>query len=210
MTSPRTPNWAPQSESAAGTMSVFSSLLAALRDCGRSRAFLQLEILALRHQLQVVERSQNRRLRLTRLDRMLWVWLSRVWWQWRSALVIVKPETVISWHRRGFRLYWGWKSRCRRGRPQVDREVRTLIRTMSTANPLWGAPRIHGELFETRRDSLASDRREIHGPAFQTTLADVAGLPGEPRAPAVAADFFVVPTATCRLLFVLVSELSRT
>jgi putative transposase len=76
------------------------------------------------------------------------VWLSRVWSQWRSALVIVKPETVIAWHRRGFRLFWTWKSRRRTGRPTVPRDVRTLIRTMSDANPLWGAPRIHGELLK--------------------------------------------------------------
>src|SRR5687768_3711174 len=129
-------------------MSVFSSFLATLRDCGRSRAILQLEILALRHQLHVLERTHARRLRLTRLDRLLWVWFSRVWSQWQSALVIVKPETVSGWDRRGFRLYWAWKSRHRPGRPQVDREVRALIRTMSTSNPVWGAPRIHGELLK--------------------------------------------------------------
>lgn len=86
-------------------MSAFSSFLATLRDCGRSRAVLQLEILALRHQLRVLERSNRRRLRLTPFDRLLWVWFSRVWSQWRVALVIVKPETVINWHRSGFRLF---------------------------------------------------------------------------------------------------------
>jgi hypothetical protein len=94
-------------------MFVFSFFLTALRDWGRSRATLQLEILALRHQLHVLERSHGRRLRLTRFDRLLWVWFSRVWSQWRGALVFVKPETVISWHRRGFRLFWAWKSRHR-------------------------------------------------------------------------------------------------
>jgi hypothetical protein len=165
-------------------MAVFRSLLATVRDCGRSRAILQLEILALRHQLQVLERSHKRRLRLTRFDRMLWVWFSRLRWQWRSALVIVQPETVISWHRRGFRLYWSWKSRHWTGRPPVDREVRTLIRTMSTANPLWGCPSPSRRVVETRCDGLANDRRDIHRPARTTTLADVADLPGEPRAPA--------------------------
>jgi hypothetical protein len=92
------------------------------------------------------ERSRRRRLRLSRADRLLWVWLSRMWNDWRAALVVVKPETVIAWHRQGFRRFWTWKSRRRVGRPTVRPDVRTLIRTMSTANPLWGAPRIHGEL----------------------------------------------------------------
>src|SRR5918995_5197813 len=98
-------------------MAVFKLSLAALRDCGRSRAILQLEILALRHQLQVLERSHRRRLRLTRFDRMLWVWFSRLWWQWRSALVVVDPQTVISWHRRGVCPYLGWENRHPTGRP---------------------------------------------------------------------------------------------
>ena len=117
-------------------MSVFISLLLTLRDCARSRAGLQLEILALRHQLHVLERSQARRLRLTRIERLLWIWLSRVWCHWRTALILVKPDTVIAWHRRGFRLFWTWKSRHRTRRPTVPHEVRTLIRTMSAANPL--------------------------------------------------------------------------
>src|SRR6266571_2747565 len=102
-------------------------------------------VLALRHQLQVLQRAQPRRVRLAKTDRWLWVVLSRIWTGWRTALVVVKPETVIAWHRQGFRLWWTWKSR-RLGRPSVPAEVRTLIRTMSQANPRWGAPRIHGEL----------------------------------------------------------------
>jgi hypothetical protein len=117
-------------------MSVLVSLLMTFRDGARSRAALQLEILALRHQLHVLERSQARRLRLTRVDRLLWIWFSRVWCHWRSTLVIVKPETVVAWHRRGFRLFWTWKSRHRTGRPTVARQVRALIGTMSAANPL--------------------------------------------------------------------------
>jgi hypothetical protein len=128
-------------------ISVFVSLLLTLRGCVRSRAALQIEVLALRHQLQVLERSRPRLLRLTRADRLLWAWFSRAWTEWRAALVIVKPDTVIAWHRQGFRLFWTWKSRRRVGRPSVPREVRALIRTMSHANPLWGAPRIHGELW---------------------------------------------------------------
>ena len=102
----------------------------------------------MRHQLAVLERARPGRLRLTRADRVLWSWLSQVWRGWRGALVIVKPATVIAWHRRGFRLFWRWKTRRRLGRPPVSLEVRRLIRTIAEANPLWGAPRIHGELLK--------------------------------------------------------------
>ncbi len=110
---------------------------------------MQLEILALRHQLAVLQRRTPKRPSLKSADRLLWVMLSRLWTQWRTALVIVKPETVIAWHRKGFRLYWRWKSRAgKSGRPCVSLEIRELIRQMGTANPLWGAPRIHGELLK--------------------------------------------------------------
>lgn len=128
--------------------SVIVSLLWTLRSSLRDRTVLQLEILALRHQLQVLERTRPRRIRLTRCDRLLWVWLSGVWREWRTAVVIVKPETVLAWHRQGFRLLWTWKSRHRQGRPAVPADIRALIRTMSVMNPLCGAPRIHGELLE--------------------------------------------------------------
>jgi len=113
------------------------TVLFSVRDCFRARAVLQAEILALRHQLLVLQRSsRGRRLRLRWADRVLWVWLSRLWNDWRSALLLVKPETVIAWHRKGFRLYWNWKSRRHReGRPCVAPEVRNLIRKMSLANP---------------------------------------------------------------------------
>jgi hypothetical protein len=127
-------------------MPIVVSVLLSLRSLVRSRAALHLEILALRHQLQILERSRRPRLRLTAADRLLWVWFSRIWTQWRPALVLVQPDTVVAWHRRGFRLFWTWKSRHRTGRPTVPADVRALIRTMSRANPLWGAPRIHGEL----------------------------------------------------------------
>ena len=125
--------------------SVLVSFLLTLRTAARSRAELQLEVLALRHQLQVLQRTRPRRIRLAKTDRWLWVVLARIWTGWRTALVVVKPETVIAWHRQGFRLWWTWKSRRRIGRPTVPADVRTLIRTMSQANPRWGAPRIHGE-----------------------------------------------------------------
>ena len=122
--------------------SLLLSFLRSFRVYFQSRADLQTEILALRHQLQVLERLRPRRLRLTRTDRLLWIAISRIWRDWRAGLVIVRPETVIAWHRRGFRLFWAWKSRRRLGRPTVPADIRALIRTMSTANPIWGAPRI--------------------------------------------------------------------
>src|SRR6476660_6018301 len=100
-------------------MSVLISLLGTLRGFVRSRAALHLEVLALRHQLQVLQRSRQRRLRFATEDRWLWAWLSRSWSSWRTALVIVEPETVIAWHRQGVRLFWTWKSRRRSGRPPV-------------------------------------------------------------------------------------------
>ncbi len=115
----------------------------------RSRAALQLEVIALRHQLEVFQRTRPARVRLTRLDRIIWLLLYRLWPRCLDAVVIVKPETVIAWHRKGFRALWAWKSRPRRrGRPPVPGEVRTLIRRITRENPLWGAPRVHGELFK--------------------------------------------------------------
>ena len=185
-------------------MAVLISLLVTIRSSVRSRAALQLEVLALRHQLRVLNRTRSARVRLTRVDRLLWVWLSRVWNDWRSALVIVKPETVVGWHRRAFRLFWAWKSRCPLGRPAVHSEIRALIRTMSVANPMWGAPRIHGELLKlgiaVGQATVAKymvDRRRPPSQTWRTFLANHVEQ-------IAAADFFVVPTATCRLLFVLV------
>lgn len=185
-------------------MSVLVSLLLTVRSCVRSRAALQLEMLALRHQLQVLNRSRPSRLRLAQADRLLWVWLARGWREWRAALVIVKPETVIAWHRRGFCAFWSWKSRRRLGRPAVAPDVRALIRSISDANPRWGAPRIHGELLKLGVDVsqatvakyMVRSRRPPSQP-WRTFLANHIGQ-------IAAADFFVVPTATCRLLFVLV------
>ncbi len=124
------------------------ALVAALSSVFKTRAALQLENLALRHQLGVLHRSVKKP-KLTPLDRLLWAWLCGVWADWRSALIVVKPETVIAWHRKGFRLFWTWKVRHGQpGRPSVPKHVRDLIRLMSRANPTWGAPRIHGELLK--------------------------------------------------------------
>jgi putative transposase len=183
--------------------SVLVSLLHSLRFFARTRASLHLEILALRHQLAVVNRARRPRLRLTSTDRLLWAWLSRTWHGWRSALHIVKPETVVGWHRRGFRLFWTWKSGRRTGRPGVPADVRALIRELSDANPLWGAPRIHGELQKlgivVSQSTVAKYMRRYPRPSqtWRTFLTNHAGQ-------IMAADLFVVPTATFRLLFVLV------
>ncbi|MDQ3685527.1 MAG: helix-turn-helix domain-containing protein, partial [Acidobacteriota bacterium] len=114
----------------------------------KDRRDLTLEILALRQQLIVYKRLQPR-LPLQPQDRLFWVWLSKIWGRWRHGLIIVKPETVINWHRKGFRLFWTKISQRKRvGRPAVSPQVRASIKQMAEANPLWGAPRIHGELLK--------------------------------------------------------------
>ena len=166
---------------------------------------MQLEILALRHQLAVLQRRTNKRPSLRTADRLLWVMLSRLWAQWRSGLVIVKPETVIAWQRRGFRLYWRWKSRAgKTGRPCVSREIRELIRQLSTANPLWGAPRIHGEMLklgiQLSQATVAKYMVRQRKPASQTWRTFLENHVKQ----LVATNFLVVPTVTFRLLFVFV------
>src|SRR5262245_6555088 len=113
----------------------------------RSRAALELKLVALQHQLAVLRRQRPGRPQLSSLDRLLWVLLYRIWPQVIDAMVLVKPTTVVEWHRKGFQFYWRWRSR-RPGRPRIGPEIRDLIRRMSNANPLWGAPRIHGELLK--------------------------------------------------------------
>ena len=114
----------------------------------RSRVSLEAEILILRHQLNIQRRHQPKRVAFSAMDRLIFVGLYRLVPNTIKALTIVKPDTVIRWHRAGFRLYWRRKSRHRCGRPTVPLEIRRLIREMSIANPLWGAPRIHGELLK--------------------------------------------------------------
>src|SRR5213080_4196795 len=173
------------------------------RSAVRTRGELALENLALRQQLAVWKARQPRP-RLTEMDRIFWVVLSRLCNNWRSSLQVVRLETVVRWHRRGFRLYWAWKS-CRRwGRPAIGRDLRDLIRQMSRANPLWGAPRIHGELLKlgltvsqaTVSKYMVRPRRPP-SQAWRTFLKNHA-------ADLIALDFFTVPTATFRVLFVLV------
>jgi hypothetical protein len=185
---------------------IILSLLCSIRQGFRTRAAaIQAEILALRHQLLVLQRSTRaHKVRLTASDRFLWVWLSRLWREWRSALLIVKPETVIAWHRRGFRLYWSWKSRHPQGRPSLSQEVIDLIRRMSLANPRWGAPRIHGELlklgFELSEATVAKYMVRHRKPPSQTWRTFLANHMKD----MVSSDFFVVPTVFFRVLFVFV------
>jgi transposase InsO family protein len=165
---------------------------------------LALENLALRQQLAIFKRRHPRpSLRPT--DRLFWVWLSKIWTGWREALIIVKPETVIAWHRQAFRFYWRWLSRRKSiGRPRVSAEVRTLIKQMSQANPLWGARRIHGELLKLGIDisertvsRLMPKNRKPPSQTWRTFLDNhIREM--------VSIDFLTVPTATFRVLYVLV------
>src|SRR5499426_2701630 len=172
----------------------------------RTQATVQAEIIALRHQLIVLQRTQKtNRLVLRRADRCLWVWLSRLWSRWRSALIIVKPETVIGWHRQGFQWYWTWKIRHgRSGRPRVSKETRDLIRTMSRDNPTWGAPRIHGELLKLgikiSQASVAKYMVRYSRPPSQTWRTFLANHVSQ----LVSIDFFTVHTIWFEILFVFV------
>ena len=126
-------------------VSLFLALLAAARVYFRSRTDTALEVLALRQQVAVLKQRRPRP-PLSRLDRLFWTVLRQTWARWKDVLVIVQPDTVVGWHRAGFRLYWRWKSRPRGGRPRITTEIRVLIRRLAQENPDWGAPRIHGEL----------------------------------------------------------------
>ena len=126
-------------------MSIIRTVVIVLRAFLMPRGNIIAENLALRHQLGILQRSVKRPM-LRQWDRILWVWLSRFWAGWRSALLIVQPDTVVRWHRQGFKLYWRWKSRKKPGRPKTDAEIRSLIRRMCRENATWGAPRIQSEL----------------------------------------------------------------
>jgi transposase InsO family protein len=170
----------------------------------RTQRCLVLENLALRHQLAVLQRTAPRP-RLRRADRLFWALLSRLWHGWAEALAIVQPDTVIRWQRTGFKLVWTWKSRRNGpGRPSVSPEVRALIRRMSTANPMWGAPRIHGELqklgLKISQAAVSKYLGRRSKPPSQTwrTFLD------NHRQTLVSVDFFVVPTVLFKVLFVFV------
>jgi hypothetical protein len=178
------------------------SILAAVLVFFHRRGDTALEILALRQQVAVLERKRPRP-PLTALDRLFWTALRKVWTRWTEALVIVKPETVVGWHRAGFRLYWRWRSRPRGGRPKIGDEIRVLIRRLAEENPDWGAPKIHGEFqklgFEVSERTVARYLRRVRrrdDPAkrwlsFLTNHREVI----------VAFDFFTVPTLTFKLLY---------
>src|SRR3984893_10659991 len=175
--------------------------VSALRSALSARRDLLLEILALRHQLGVLARS-DRRFRPS--DRLLWVCLRRLWPRWREALVLVQPATVARWYRGGFRGCLSRRSRRRPGRPRIDSQLRALIRRMATENRLWGAPRIHGELLklgvtvsERTVSRYLQDQPRDHGsrPSWLAFLRNH-------REAIAAIDLFTVPTVSFRLLYV--------
>src|SRR5258707_5158519 len=169
----------------------------------RSRAALELKLVALQHQLAVLRRQRLGRPQLSSLDRLLWVLLYPIWPQVIDAMVLVKPATVVEWHRKGFRFYWRWPSRGP-GRPRISTDIRDLIRRMSRTHPLWGAPRIHGELLKLGiKISQATVGRwmpwrpKVPSPTWRTFLRN--------HLPDIAAmDMFVIATATFHLLYTLI------
>jgi len=179
-----------------GALQVVTILLRLLL---QSRAALAAENLALRQQVAVLQRSVKRP-RVHRRDRIFWVWLSRLWRGWRSSLLVVQPETVIRWHREGFRLYWRWKSRKPCGRPKLDAEIRALIRRMSRDNPSWGRRRIRSELhllgYEVGELTVAKYMVRGRRPPSQGWRVFLANHARE----IAAIDFFTVPTVNFRIL----------
>ena len=135
---------------------MLKALLGALLLLFQSRSRLQVEILVLRQQLIVLHRTAPKRVRLRALDRLLFVLLYRRWPGILESVAVIRPDTIVRWHRRGFRALWWWKSRRRLGRPGIAKDMRDLIREISRTNPLWGAPRIHGELLKLGIDVAQS------------------------------------------------------
>jgi len=179
-------------------------LLKSIVNCFSSQQQLVIENLLLRHQLSILQRNAKKP-RLQTSDRALIVFFSRYLNNWRQIVTIVKPETVISWHRKGFKLFWKWK--CRHGKPgrnRIDPEIRKLIREMSIANHLWGAPRIHGELlklgFELSQATVRRYMKKHVKPPSQTWRTFLANHMHN----TVSIDFFIVPTINFKLLFVFV------
>src|SRR6476620_8119417 len=183
---------------------LFCFVLAVLASPLKSKLRLEAENTVLRHQLIVLKRRLHGRVRLTNHDRWFFIQLYRWFRSILKVLTIIRPETLVRWHRAGFRRDWRWKSRRRGGRPQIDTELRALIRRMSIESPLWGAPRIHGELlklgFELAQSSVAKymvKRRGPPSPGWRTFLRN--------HAPDIAAmDLFVVPTIGFDLLYAFV------
>ena len=179
-------------------------VVAVLASAFKSKIRLEAENATLRHQLAVLRRKLKGRAHLTNNDRWFFVQLYRWFPSILPVLMIIRPETLVRWHRAGFRRYWRWKSRRRGGRPQIETELRALIRQMSTENLLWGAPRIHGELLklgvEVAQSSVAKYMVKRRGPPSQGWRTFLRN-----HAPEVAAmDLFVVPTIGFKLLYGLV------
>jgi len=177
-------------------------VLAILASPFKSKSRLGAENAALRRQLIVLRRNVYGRVRLTNNDRLFFVQLYRWFPSVRQVLTIIRPETLIRWHRLGFRCYWRWKSRSTGGRPRIESELRVLIRRISIENPLWGAPRIHGELlklgFEVAQSTVAKYMAKRRGPPSQAWRTFVRN-----HAPDIAAmDLFVIPTIGFDLLYV--------
>jgi putative transposase len=181
-------------------MFIFSAFFLFFRSLFVSRISLVTEILVLRQQLLVLNRTLKRP-QLRRQDRIFWALLSRLWKDWREGLIIVKPETVIKWHREGFRLYWRWKSSAPIGRPPIDKEIRELIRRISRENPLWGAPRIQSEMrllgFNVTEKTVAKYRVKRAKPPSQTWKTFLANHANQ----IAAVDFFTIPTINFRVLY---------
>ena len=182
---------------------VLFTVLGALVSMLKTSAELRLENLALRQQLAVLRRSAPKRLKLTPADRIFWVWLRTPVGDWKSVLMIVKADTVVAWHRKGFRLFWTWKiHRGKPGRPSVPQEVRDLIRMMSRNNPRWGAPRIHGELLklgiEITEPTVAKYMVRPRKPPSQTWRTFL----NNHVKSMVSVDFFTVPTVRFQILYV--------
>jgi len=178
--------------------------LAVLTSPFKSKLRLEAENAVLRHQLNVLRRRLHGRVRLTNNDRWFFIQLYRWFPSILQVLTIIQPETLLHWHRAGFRRYWRWKSNSRGGRPQIQTELRVLIRQISMENPLWGAPRIHGELlklgFEVAQSSVAKYMAKRRGPPSQGWRTFMHN-----HAPDIAAmDFFVVPTLGFKLLYAFV------
>ena len=173
-------------------------------DIFKSRRRLEAENLFLRHQLNIALRRAPPRVRLYGSDRALLVWMTRIWPSLLGVAKIVQPETILRWHRSGFKAFWRWKSRNRAGRPKIDRELRDLIRRISGENPLWGAPRIHGELlmlgFEVAQSTVSRYMMRGRRPPSQSWKTFL-----QNHAEAIAAiDMCVVPTLSFERLFVFV------
>jgi len=185
-------------------LSVVSILLASISAWFRSRLSVQIELIALRHQVAVYKQSISRpKLRPT--DRLLWVWLSRLWPGWQEVLAFVQPRTVIAWQKKRFRNYWRQLSQSGRpGRPAIGKEVRRLIQDMWQSNPTWGSPRIVGELrklgINVAKSTVEKYRPKVHKPSSPTWKAFLNNHIQD----LVACDFFIVPTVTCQVLFMFI------